>query len=376
MGYLQWQGVSKSFGQTSVIQDFNLEIDQGSFVVLVGPSGCGKSTLLRMLAGLEPLSAGTILLKDKPIHELTPQNRPVAMVFQDYALYPHMTVFDNMAFGLKIQKMSRSEINSRVEKTAELLDLVPYLKRKPAALSGGQRQRVAMGRALVKNREICLFDEPLSNLDAKLRSRMRAEIKRFHQTRGITSIYVTHDQLEAMTLADQLIVVNRGRIEQKGTPLEVFDAPNSRFVAEFIGSPAMNFFDCRFKLVLGKPYVTQKYSGTTPGFVFELPESKRHLFLEDRDVTLGIRPSDIYLYDPQDPNAPHWRDSAEIQIVELVGRNAYVTMKSHGCEFTGEIMGRHIPTVGEKREFVFNLKHAHFFEPSTGKNLLERVSKR
>lgn len=237
---LSLKEVRKQYGKTPVIFGVDIDIQEGEFIVIVGPSGCGKSTLLRMVAGLEEISSGEICIDRKRVNELEPMERNIAMVFQNYALYPHMTVYDNMAYGLKIAKMPKAEIDTRIEVAAAMLQLTPYLQRKPKALSGGQRQRVAMGRAIVRQPDIFLFDEPLSNLDAKLRVQMRLEIKALQRELGITSLYVTHDQVEAMTLADRMIVMNQGHVEQIGRPMDVYENPASIFVAEFIGSPPMN----------------------------------------------------------------------------------------------------------------------------------------
>jgi multiple sugar transport system ATP-binding protein len=241
MAQVTIRGVRKTFGAVNVIHGVDLDITDGEFVVLVGPSGCGKSTLLRMIAGLETISAGTIQIGERIVNHLPPAQRDIAMVFQNYALYPHMTVADNMAFALKLRKTDAATVNARVQKAADILGLKPYLARYPRQLSGGQRQRVAMGRAIVRDPQVFLFDEPLSNLDAKLRVQMRTEIKELHQRLKTTTIFVTHDQIEAMTMADRIVVMHDGLIEQIGTPLELYDSPRNLFVAGFIGSPAMNF---------------------------------------------------------------------------------------------------------------------------------------
>ncbi|NNF24916.1 MAG: sn-glycerol-3-phosphate ABC transporter ATP-binding protein UgpC [Rhodobacteraceae bacterium] len=243
MATVSLQGLKKSFGKTDVIHDVEIDIADGEFIVIVGPSGCGKSTLLRMVAGLETVSAGEVRIGDRQVNDVEPMDRDIAMVFQNYALYPHMSVFDNMAYGLKIAKVPRSEIEARVAVAAKLLQLEPYLQRRPRELSGGQRQRVAMGRAIVRKPAVFLFDEPLSNLDAKLRVQMRLEIKQLQRDLGVTSLYVTHDQVEAMTLADRMIVMNGGVADQIGAPLEVYANPATAFVAGFIGSPPTNFLD-------------------------------------------------------------------------------------------------------------------------------------
>ena len=251
-------------GGVQAVKGIDLEIADEEFVVLVGPSGCGKSTTLRMIAGLEEISGGEIWIGGDVVNDVPPRDRDIAMVFQNYALYPHMSVFDNMAFGLKLRKFPKDEIKRRVDEAARILDIVPLLERKPKALSGGQRQRVAMGRAIVRNPKVFLFDEPLSNLDAKLRVQMRTEIKKVHQTVRTTTVYVTHDQIEAMTLADRVVVMNHGVIEQVGPPQELYHNPATRFVAGFIGSPAMNFFDCRVQDQGNGPAVVVDGLGALP----------------------------------------------------------------------------------------------------------------
>src|ERR1700760_458880 len=252
MAEVALRNVVKRYDEGEAVRSISLDIPDNEFVVLVGPSGCGKSTTLRMVAGLEEVSAGDIYIGGEVVNDLPPKDRDIAMVFQNYALYPHMTSFENMAFGLKLRKFSKDEIRQRVDHAARILDITELLDRRPRALSGGQRQRVAMGRAIVRNPKVFLFDEPLSNLDAKLRVQMRIEIKRVHQKVRTTTVYVTHDQVEAMTLADRVVVMNGGRIEQIGTPQDLYHPPKTRFVAGFIGSPAMNFIPCRFEDVGGK----------------------------------------------------------------------------------------------------------------------------
>jgi sn-glycerol 3-phosphate transport system ATP-binding protein len=251
MAKVTLNGVKKSYGAVKAIHGIDMEIADGEFIVIVGPSGCGKSTLLRMVAGLEAITEGSISIGDRVVNDIEPADRDIAMVFQNYALYPHMSVYENMSYGLRIRGKSKAEIEQRVQRAAEILQLQPYLKRRPRELSGGQRQRVAMGRAIVREPSVFLFDEPLSNLDAKLRVQMRLEIKRLHQQLGVTSIYVTHDQVEAMTLADRLVVMNLGRADQIGTPQDVYNKPATAYVGGFIGSPAMNFIDCRIEDAAG-----------------------------------------------------------------------------------------------------------------------------
>lgn len=298
------ENVVKAFDKTEVIHRINGVFEDGQFIVIVGPSGCGKSTVLRMIAGLEEVSEGTITIGDRVVNEVEPKDREIAMVFQNYALYPHMTVFNNMAYGLKLQKLGKDEIKKRVDEAAELLQLTDFLKRKPRQLSGGQRQRVAMGRALVRKPAVFLFDEPLSNLDAKLRHQMRVELKKLHRRLGTTMIYVTHDQVEAMTLADRIVVMNDGNIEQIGTPDEIYHSPASKFVAGFIGSPPMNFLQAR---VVGKEEI--EFLDETRLF---LPGRK---LPEEGEVIIGIRPEKIRLF----PEEKDGRIKLEIELVEKLG---------------------------------------------------------
>jgi multiple sugar transport system ATP-binding protein len=357
MGHIVFENIKKSYDDVQVVHDFNLEIQDKEFIVLVGPSGCGKSTTLRMMAGLESISEGSLLKNDQLLNNVPPGERGVAMVFQDYALYPHLSVFENMAFSLRIKKTPDEEVNRRVREAAEMLDLTDYLERKPAALSGGQRQRVAMGRAVVKNADVFLFDEPLSNLDAKLRNKMRAEIKKFHQSHKTTTLYVTHDQLEAMTLADRLVVMKDGVIEQVGTPLEVFDAPKTKFVASFIGNPSMNFINGKI--------ISDSFEETSGAFKFKLPEAKLQGLSEGQEVILGIRPSDVYLSNDSD----EWKADAKVQFIEPLGKNAFLTIQIGSSELISEVMGRNLPNEGETKSFSFNLHHVHFFDPLSEKNL-------
>lgn len=364
MATVHFKSLYKEFGETKVIKGIDLDLKDGEFVAVVGPSGCGKSTLLRMLAGLEEVSRGDILLDDKNITYLSPGKRSVSMVFQDYALYPHMSVFENLAFGLRLKKLSEDDIKTRVHEAAKMLGLEDYLQRRPKELSGGQRQRVAMGRAVVKKAEVFLFDEPLSNLDAKLRSTMRAEIKRFHKKNKKTTLYVTHDQLEAMTLADRIVILNNGEVEQIGAPLDVFDAPKNIFVARFIGSPEINLFPCK---ILKEGDVTY-LSNEEMGLKFSLPGEKSQYVSEAQEVVMGLRSSDLYI--STDDHLSHWSLSAEIDMVEMLGKNAYLTFSFEGnLTAMGEVMGRGLPEIGSKVKVVFNLNHCHLFDKKTGLNL-------
>ncbi|MEM7642243.1 MAG: sn-glycerol-3-phosphate ABC transporter ATP-binding protein UgpC [Pseudomonadota bacterium] len=304
-------GVVKRYGAVQVVHDIDLDVSPQEFVVLVGPSGCGKSTTLRMIAGLEEISDGTVSIDGRMVNRIAPKDRDVAMVFQNYALYPHLSVADNIAFGLKIRRMPKDEVASSVEEAAGILGLTPYLERRPADLSGGQRQRVAMGRAIVRRPKVFLFDEPLSNLDAKLRTAMRAEIKRLHKRLGATSIYVTHDQVEAMTLADRIVVMHDGRIEQVGTPMELFLNPANIFVASFLGSPPMNMIDAVIEAGADGP------EAVFAGQRLRLDPLPGLRGAAGRNVTLGIRPEYATL-DPAHPN----RVAVTLELVETLGSEA------------------------------------------------------
>ncbi len=310
MGAVVIDDVYKAYGQVEVIKGVSLHIGDGEFVTLVGPSGCGKSTLLRMIAGLEEISAGTISIAGRVVNDVPPKDRDIAMVFQSYALYPHMTVAENMGFAMKLRNEPRERIDQAVKEAAEILGLSPLLDRYPRQLSGGQRQRVAMGRAIVRKPQVFLFDEPLSNLDAKLRVQMRAEIKQLHQRLGTTTVYVTHDQIEAMTMADRIVVLNRGVVEQAGRPRELFDRPGNRFVANFIGSPAMNFLEGEVRQSEGSCELL-----TDTGLRFPLPERPR--VPEGQRVVYGVRPEHLRL-------APESGLKCKVSVVEDTGSETIV----------------------------------------------------
>lgn len=330
MAQVEFVDVAKSFGQVEAVTDINIAIDDGEFAVLVGPSGCGKSTLLRILAGLERATSGSIRVGGRVVDDLPPKDRDVAMVFQNYALYPQKTVAANMGFPLKMRGAGRQEIVRKVQETAGILGLEDLLKRYPKQLSGGQRQRVAMGRAIIRNPSVFLFDEPLSNLDAKLRVRMRAEIKELQQRLGTTTVYVTHDQIEAITMSDKIVVMRTGRVEQVGTPLDVFDYPANRFVAGFIGSPAMNFLEGQIvSSGNGPEFVTKS------GLACRLPANcGRHL---DRCVSIGIRPEHIELAEEGTTDA----FSLCISVVEPTGADTMIIARSGTDELSAMIKGRH-----------------------------------
>lgn len=325
MANVTLKGINKIFGKDIVaVKDFNLEVADKEFVVLVGPSGCGKSTTLRMVAGLEEIVSGELYIGDKLVNDMEPKDRDIAMVFQNYALYPHMTVYENMAFALKMRKLKKSEIDEKVRQAAEILDIMDLLQRKPKALSGGQRQRVAIGRAIVRHPQVFLMDEPLSNLDAKLRNLMRAELIKLRQRLDTTFIYVTHDQIEAMTLGDRIVIMKDGIIQQIGTPQEVFDNPINIFVAGFIGSPQMNFFDAHLE------YAGSKYEINLDKTAIELPENIQKRLKEreqkSQDIIIGIRPEHIELAQEQDPDAI----SAAVDVSEMMGSEIYLHVKVSG----------------------------------------------
>lgn len=360
------KNVVKKFGQTEVVQGIDLEIEDSEFIVLVGPSGCGKSTTLRMIAGLEEISGGEIAIGAKVVNDLPPKDRKVAMVFQNYALYPHMNVFDNMSFALKLRKVGKKEIKNRVEAAARTLNLENLLDRKPAALSGGQRQRVAMGRAIVRDPEIFLFDEPLSNLDAKLRTQMRVEIKALHQRMNNTIIYVTHDQVEAMTLGDRIVVMRDGHIEQVGDPIELYEKPTNAFVAGFIGNPPMNLIDG----VIMKEEGNLKVK-INDAFKIAIPEKQSTAIEEGRQVIMGIRPDDVFLNAESDnKNAPdHWKFKGLINVTEPLGNETHMHLDVEGVKMTGICEGRKRIKPEQTVELTFNLNHLHIFDAQSSMSI-------
>ena len=342
------------------VNDFDLHIKDKEFIVFVGPSGCGKSTTLRMVAGLEDISKDTLEIDHKVMNDVAPKDRDIAMVFQNYALYPHMSIYDNMAFGLKLRHYKKDEIDKRVKHAADILGLSEYLDKKPAELSGGQRQRVALGRAIVRDAPIFLMDEPLSNLDAKLRVTMRAEIAKLHQNLGTTTIYVTHDQTEAMTLADRVVVMSVGKVQQIGTPLEVYNTPVNMFVAGFIGSPQMNFFNVHFK---GNRISDGK------GLDIEIPEGKAKMLKEkgydDKDLVFGIRPEDIHSEEAFLETWPNQIVESTVVVSELLGSTIQLYQKVDGTEFVAIVNARDYHTPGDKVRMGFDVNKAHFFDKDT-----------
>ena len=354
MTEVKLKSICKSYGAVAAVQQVDLTIKDGEFLVLLGPSGCGKSTTLRMIAGLESITAGDLLIGGKRMNDVDPKNRGVAMVFQNYALYPHKSVFDNMAMALKLQKVAASEIEKRVGTTAEMLGLTEYLGRKPAALSGGQRQRVAIGRAIVRTPDVFLFDEPLSNLDAKLRVKMRMELQELHDRLGVTSVYVTHDQVEARTLADRIVILNKGLVTQVGTPREVYDHPVDEFVAGFIGSPEMNFID----LVRNDNGIwkTACCSLALPS----LPLDTSRLL----SLRLGIRPEHIVVNPDDEKGAFTYQ--ATVKLDELLGADALLNLKVGDVSLLARVGGMDYPVKGDVLKIALPEARMHFFNPETG----------
>ena len=355
------------------VEDFNLDIKDKEFIVFVGPSVCGKSTTLRMIAGLEDITEGECSIDGTVVNNVAPKDRDIAMVFQNYALYPHMTVYDNMAFGLKLRKYSKEDIDKRVQEAAEILGLKEFLDRKPADLSGGQRQRVAMGRAIVRDAKVFLMDEPLSNLDAKLRVSMRAEIAKIHRRIGATTIYVTHDQTEAMTLADRIVIMSAtknpagtgtiGRVEQVGTPQEVYKNPVNKFVAGFIGSPAMNFINVKLD---GDHIVAKDLNLKVPEGTLKVLREKGY---EGKEIIFGIRPEDVNTESAFLETFPESVVKATISVSELLGSESHLYCQVGDNEFIAKVDARDYLGTGETIELGFDLNKAHFFDKETEKTV-------
>lgn len=351
-------GVSKAFGKVLAVRDFTLTVRDGEFVVLVGPSGCGKTTLLRMVAGLEQVTKGEIRIGDVRVNDLPPKDRDVAMVFQNYALYPHMNVYENMAFGLRMRRLPQREIDARVREAAAVLGIDHLLKRRPRELSGGERQRVALGRAMVRRPKVFLLDEPLSNLDAKMRLHMRAELKRLHARLQVTSIYVTHDQIEAMTMGDRIVVMKDGVIQQVGTPGEIYNRPRNLFVATFVGTPSMNLFPVRLEwhesaaLVVGKGLRLVLPPGRVGGGC-------------PRDLVLGVRPQDMTLVSPQG-NAGMGTVRGEVEVVEPMGAQTMLHCSADGQQFTALVSPEQVVRPGDVVVLAIDTAHIHLFDSATG----------
>ena len=359
-------------GGVTAVSDFNLDIEDKEFIVLVGPSGCGKSTTLRMVAGLEEITDGELYIGDKLVNDVAPKDRDIAMVFQNYALYPHMTVYDNMAFGLKLRKTPKQEIDRRVKEAAKILDIEHLLTRKPKALSGGQRQRVALGRAIVREPKVFLMDEPLSNLDAKLRVQMRTEITKLHQRLQTTFIYVTHDQTEAMTMASRIVVMKDGFVQQVDTPQNLYDYPANLFVAGFIGSPQMNFFTV--KLVKEGNDVAAVFGDNK----IIIPPSKLAKFADEdyigKEVYMGIRPENIHDEDVFIQAAPNAVVDCNVEVTELMGSETYLYLSTSGKDenIIARVNPRTTSRAGQKVQIAFDVNHLHFFDKETETTLLTR----
>ena len=364
MANLSLSGVAKRFGAVVAVHPLDLDIAHGEFVVLVGPSGCGKSTILRMIAGLEDPSEGEIRIGGRRVNNVPPNDRDIAMVFQNYALYPHMSVYRNIAFALRAKRLPKPEINSRVRETAAILELDELLQRKPGELSGGQRQRVAMGRAMVRHPQVFLFDEPLSNLDAKLRHQMRAEIKKLHRKVATTVVYVTHDQVEAMTLADRIVILRGGRVEQIGAPIDVYRRPANMFVAGFIGTPAMNILPGRIDGSSATPALVLADGTRWP---LRAPWPQRHPV--DGRVMAGLRPDDLRLVADNAAGVPATALAAAAGIVSLVeplGSETLLTVSAAGQELTVKVDGVVEAAIGDRVRLAPRLEHLHLFDPLTG----------
>lgn len=372
MATLTLKNIKKIYDKNVVaVHDFNLEIADKEFIVLVGPSGCGKSTTLRMIAGLEDISDGDLFIGDKRVNDVEPKDRDIAMVFQNYALYPHMTVYENMAFALKLRKTPKDEIDRKVKEAAEILDITSYLERKPKALSGGQRQRVAIGRAIVREPQVFLMDEPLSNLDAKLRNQMRAEIIKLRQRIDTTFVYVTHDQTEAMTLGDRIVIMKDGFIQQIGTPQDVFDRPANMFVASFIGSPQMNLFNAKLVKDASGYYVT--YADARIALADSIQKGLAAKGVESMDVALGCRPEHLTLKQAAGPDTV----TAQVDVSEMMGSEVYLHVIAGDKDVVLRVPSTDLPTehrsgipFGTAVHFSFPEALVHLFDPSSEKNLL------
>lgn len=368
MASLSLRGIYKRYaGNVVAVSDFNLDIEDKEFVILVGPSGCGKSTTLRMIAGLEEISEGELYIGDKLVNDVAPKDRDIAMVFQNYALYPHMTVFENMAFGLKLRKTPKDEIKRRVEEAARILDIAHLLDRKPKALSGGQRQRVALGRAIVREPQVFLLDEPLSNLDAKLRAQMRTELSKLHQRLGTTFIYVTHDQTEAMTMGTRIVVMKDGFIQQVDTPANLYSHPSNIFVAGFIGSPQMNFIDAKVVDNGGKLGLS---FGNEKNYFLELPESKINATVKasvGKDVIMGIRPEDLKDDEMFISASTTGIVDCDVEVTEMMGAETYLYLVMDGINLTARVDPRTTAKPGDNIKVALDVQKLHIFDKETEK---------
>ena len=370
MATLSLKHIDKIYdNNVQAVFDFNLDIADKEFIVFVGPSGCGKSTTLRMIAGLEDISSGELYIDDKLMNDISPKDRDIAMVFQSYALYPHMTVYENMAFGLKIAKVPKEEIDRRVRSVAKAIDIEQYLERKPKALSGGQRQRVALGRAIVREPKVFLMDEPLSNLDAKLRVQMRVEILKIYQQLGTTFIYVTHDQTEAMTMGTRIVVMKDGRVQQVAAPTFLYEHPINKFVAGFIGSPQMNFRDGMISEKDGKLFIE------LTDISLEIPEDKAKILKEKgyvgKTVTMGIRPEDISTHPQYIMHHPEASFQSQVDVVELMGSESFIHMTKDGSPFVVKVPGSTPLRAHDEGSFTYLMNKTHYFDKATEINILE-----
>jgi len=361
MASVTFDHVTKDFGNMKAVNDLSFKIEDQEFLVLVGPSGCGKTTALRLLAGLEEISGGQILIGDRVVNDIAPKDRDIAMVFQSYALYPHLSVYDNMAFGLKLRKMPKAEIQKRVQEAAEILGLQELLTRKPRQLSGGQRQRVAVGRAIVREPKVFLFDEPLSNLDAKLRVETRANISKLHQRLQTTFIYVTHDQVEAMTMATRIAVINKGQLQQLDSPQNLYDKPNNLFVAGFIGSPAMNFFSAKLKKDQGALFVE------TDSFSLKIPDDRAapYMHREGTQVIFGIRPEDIHNPEFLPPDIHAEKVESKVDVIEMMGNEVVLYLLSGKNTYVARVDPRSRYRVNDQVQMAFNMDRIHIFDAQT-----------
>jgi multiple sugar transport system ATP-binding protein len=361
MASVTYDNVTKEFGSVKAVNNLNMVIEDKEFLVFVGPSGCGKTTALRLLAGLEEITNGEIRIGDRVVNDVPPKDRDIAMVFQSYALYPHLTVYDNLAFGLKLRKTPKDEIKRRVQEAADLLGIGELLTRKPRQLSGGQRQRVAVGRAIVRHPQVFLFDEPLSNLDAKLRVETRANITKLWQRLGTTFIYVTHDQIEAMTMATRIAVINKGVLQQLDTPQKLYDLPNNMFVASFIGSPAMNFFPATLKKGDGKLIVD---TGT---FAIPIPTemSAPYQSFVDKKIVFGIRPEDIHNPAFLPPSIHAEMVPTKVDVTELMGNEIFLYLVSGPNNYVARVDPRTTFKMGDQLQVAFNMDNFHIFDPET-----------
>ena len=373
MAGLTLKGIYKKYpGGVVAVTDVNLEIRDKEFIVLVGPSGCGKSTTLRMIAGLEEISEGELYIGDRLVNDIAPKDRDIAMVFQNYALYPHMTVFDNMAFGLKLRKVPKDEIERKVNEAAKILDLSHLLDRKPKAMSGGQRQRVALGRAIVRSPKVFLLDEPLSNLDAKLRAQMRTEIAKIHKKLGTTFIYVTHDQTEAMTMGDRIVCMKDGFVQQVDTPQNLYENPVNKFVAGFLGSPQMNFIDAVLREEYGQ-FVVE--FGSNRGQIYQIivPESKVNETLGryvNKEIILGIRPESIHDEEMYLSNATTGVINADVEITEMMGAETYLYLVCEGIPLTARVSPRSTARPGDNISVAIDPNRIHIFDKETEKAIV------